>query len=172
MTTKYIFANKPEFNSRFWVSAKTFVKTKKGEKMKKNLKIWARASCVISGLAIIGDNVIIHPHCVIYDDVEIGDGCKIQAKVFIPNGITIGNNCFIGPGVIFTNDKNPPSNHAGWSKIIIGDNVSIGAGSIILPGVIISKNAMIGAGSVVTKNIPTGEVWMGNPAKFYKMRAK
>ena len=41
----------------------------------------------------------------------------------------------------------------------------LGAGSTILPGIEIGENAMVGAGSVFTKNIPSGEVWAGNPAK-------
>lgn len=52
--------------------------------------------------------------------------------------------------------------------IIIGDNVYIGVNSIILPGVLIEDNVIIGAGSVVTKNIPKGSVYAGNPAKFIK----
>lgn len=54
--------------------------------------------------------------------------------------------------------------------IIIGDDVFIGANSIILKGVTIGDNAVIGAGSVVSKDVPTGEIWAGNPAK--KIRAR
>ena len=45
---------------------------------------------------------------------------------------------------------------------------SIGAGTTILPGLVIGENAMIGAGSVVTKSVPAGEIWVGNPAKFLR----
>lgn len=56
--------------------------------------------------------------------------------------------------------------------IRIGNNVTIGAGSIILPGVEIGDNVMIGAGAIVAKNtkIGSGEIWTGNPAKFLKRR--
>ncbi len=57
------------------------------------------------------------------------------------------------------------------SSVKIGDNVFIGAGSIILPGVIIGDNVIIGAGSIVTHSIPDGEVWCGNPAHFIKKTA-
>ena len=52
--------------------------------------------------------------------------------------------------------------------IVVGDNSILYFGCIILKGVIIGKNCKIGAGSVVTKNVPSGEVWVGNPAKLIK----
>ena len=110
-----------------------------------------------------GDNCIIHSHVWIGDEVIIGHSCRIQAFAFLPTGVELKNNVFIGPHVCFTNDKNPPSDK--WLKTIVEDDVSIGAGSVILPGIRIGKGAKIGAGSVVTKNIPAGEVWVGNPAK-------
>jgi acetyltransferase-like isoleucine patch superfamily enzyme len=54
------------------------------------------------------------------------------------------------------------------AEIVIGDDVFIGANSIILKGVSIGNMSIIGAGSVVTKNIPQGEIWAGNPAKSLK----
>ena len=136
--------------------------------MRKNLKIWKPELCNISDDAVIGDDVIIHPMTNIYADVKIGDRCKIQAGVFIPNGITIGNDVFVAPGVFMANDKYPPSNHQGWEKTFIEDEVSIGIGSIIMPGITIGRGSIIGAGSLVTKNIPEGEIWMGSPAKYFK----
>ncbi len=118
----------------------------------------------------IGENTIIHSHVWIGEKVIIGDFCKIQAFSYIPDGVTIGNYVFIGPGVIFTNDKNPPSYGKGWQETIVEDNVSIGANATILPGLILKKGCFIGAGSVVTKNIAPDEIWYGNPAKFVKYR--
>ena len=51
---------------------------------------------------------------------------------------------------------------------VIGDDASIGSGSVILCGIVIGAGAMIGAGAVVTKSIPPGEIWVGNPAKFLR----
>jgi len=53
-------------------------------------------------------------------------------------------------------------------KTLIKKGASIGANSTILAGITIGENAMIGAGSVVTKSVPAGEVWFGNPAKFIR----
>ena len=51
---------------------------------------------------------------------------------------------------------------------IVKKSASVGAGSTILCGITIGENAMIGAGSVVTKDVPAGELWFGNPAKFVR----
>jgi acetyltransferase-like isoleucine patch superfamily enzyme len=110
-----------------------------------------------------GHGGVIHAYTWIGDDVVIGDNVSVQAFVFIPNGVTIGDNVFLGPRVTFTNDKHPPS--PDWSETIVEDNVSIGAGAIILPGITLGKGCKIGAGSVVTKSVPSNEVWCGNPAK-------
>jgi acetyltransferase-like isoleucine patch superfamily enzyme len=53
-----------------------------------------------------------------------------------------------------------------YGRIRIGDNCFIGAHSMILPGVTIGNNSIVAAGSIVTKSIPTGEVWGGVPAKY------
>lgn len=113
----------------------------------------------------IGENCTIHSHVWIGDRVNIGNNVRIQAFSFIPNGVRIANNVFIGPHVCFTNDKYPPSDGSLWEPIIVGEGASIGANATILPGVTIGRGARIGAGSVVTKDVPEGETWVGNPAK-------
>lgn len=95
---------------------------------------------------------------------NIGHRCKIQTGVSIPPGWTIGNDVFIGPGARFANDKH----HSIKSDFIpdlgvIEDGANIGLGALILP-VRIGKGAVIGAGAVVTKDVPSGETWVGNPA--------
>lgn len=82
--------------------------------------------------------------------------------------ITIGDDVTFGPGVrVLAHDAS--MHHAlGYTKIapvVIGDNVFIGAGSIVLPGVSIGSNVIIGAGSIVTKDVPEGRVYAGNPAR-------
>jgi UDP-2-acetamido-3-amino-2,3-dideoxy-glucuronate N-acetyltransferase len=96
---------------------------------------------------------------------KVGKNCKIQTFVSIPSGVIIGDNVFIGPAVTFTNDKYPNAGDI-WEQAntIVEDNVSIGANSTILP-VRLGKGCKIGAGSVVTKDVPSGELWYGNPAR-------
>jgi acetyltransferase-like isoleucine patch superfamily enzyme len=102
----------------------------------------------------------------IEEGVTIGDYCKIKPHVFIPTGVRIADEVFIGPNVSFTNDKYPRSK--GEWKLIrtnVKKGASIGANSVILPGVTIGANAIIGAGSVVTRNVPDGATFCGNPAR-------
>ena len=90
------------------------------------------------------------------------------------NGIIIGNNVQIGPGVSLISANHNFQNydlHIESSPIIIGNNVWIGANSVILPGVIIGENVIIGAGSIVTKNIPENSIAFGNPCKVVKEKS-
>jgi len=128
----------------------------------------------------IGDNCKIGTFVEVQEGVVIGSNCKISSHTFICEGVTIGDNCFVGHGVIFINDNYPRSvNKSGnlstksdWKDqlvyINIGYNVSIGSNSTILGNVTIGDDSIIGAGSVVTKNVPTGQIWAGNPARMIR----
>lgn len=116
----------------------------------------------------IGKGCTIHVLVWIGNNVVIGNRVKIQAFCFIPDGVTIEDDVFIGPHVCFTNDKRPPSYGKHWAKILVKKGARIGANATILPGIEIGENSLIGAGSVVTKNIPKGETWVGNPARKIK----
>lgn len=93
-----------------------------------------------------------------------------------PFFISIGNNVCISFGVTFLTHDAGVHVYEKWlsngekiykyGKITIGNNCFIGCKSILLPGITIGDNCVIGAGSVVTKDIPSGEVWAGNPAHF------
>ena len=89
--------------------------------------------------------------------------------------VTIGNNVFIGPNVGIYTAAHPVSvelrnNDLEFGKKIkIGNNVWIGGNVCILPGVTIGDNVTIGAGSVVTKDIPSNVTAFGNPCKVYKI---
>lgn len=124
--------------------------------------------CVILENCKIGDNCNICAHVLIENDVKIGNNVTIKSGVQIWNGIDIEDNVFVGPNVTFTNDLYPRSKQhlEKYPRILIRKGASIGANATLLPGITIGTNAMIGAGSVVTKDIPSGELWCGNPAKF------
>lgn len=138
--------------------------------------------------ANIPQSTNIWQFCVVFPDAKIGENCNICANVLIENDVTIGNNVTvksgvqlwdgiivednvcIGPNATFTNDIFPRSKNPDWKlqKTIIKKGASIGANATILCGVTIGENAMIGAGSVVTKDVPAGQIWVGNPAHFIR----
>ena len=98
-------------------------------------------------------------------------------SIYCVNKIIIGRYCNFGGNVsIWDTDFHPldfaerrnPLQIAKSAPVIIGDDVFVGANSLILKGVLIGDRSIIGAGSVVTKNIPCDEVWAGNPAKFIR----
>jgi maltose O-acetyltransferase len=119
-------------------------------------------------------------------NIYIGDNCEINMNcTFLDdNRIQIGDHALIAPNVqIYTAFH--PTNAAerfGSPKadgsfafcktitapVLIGDNVWIGGGAIILPGAVIGNNVVIGAGSVVTKNIPDNKVAAGNPCRVIR----
>lgn len=136
----------------------------------------------------IGENTNIWQFCVVFPEARIGTGCNICAYVLIENEVVVGNdvtvksgvqlwdgvtledNVFVGPNVTFTNDLLPRSKNPDWklSKTVVKKGASIGANATIICGITIGEGAMIGAGSVVTKDVPAGEIWVGNPAKFLR----
>lgn len=130
------------------------------------VKIYSPHLSNISGKSKIGEATVIHSHVAIHDDVVIGRKCKIQSFAFICNGVEIEDEVFIGPHVCFTNDKHPKA-QGDWElkKTIVKTGANIGANSTILPGIILGENCTIGAGSVVTKDVPANETWAGNPAR-------
>lgn len=100
----------------------------------------------------------------------IGNNVTIKCNVQVWNGVTLEDNVMVGSNVSFTNDMYPRSKNKDrkFLKTRVCRGASIGAGSVILPGLTIGEGAMIGAGSVVTKDIPEKELWVGNPARFVR----
>ena len=140
----------------------------KSNNIGKNTNIWQ--FCVVFPDAKIGDNCNICTNVLIENDVVIGNNVTVKCGVQLWDGVTLEDNVFIGPNVTFTNDLFPRSklHPKEYLKTIIKKGASIGANSTIVCGHTIGENAMIGAGSVVTKDVPTGEVWYGNPARFIR----
>lgn len=105
----------------------------------------------------------------------VGKDFKCMGEVIIDPShcwhITIGNNVTLAPRVhILAHDTSTKLflDYTRVSNVTIGDNVFVGAGTIVLPGVSIGNNVVIGAGSVVSHDIPDGCVAVGNPAKVVK----
>ena len=126
--------------------------------------------CVVFPEAKIGDNCNICANVLIENEVTVGNNVTVKSGVQLWDGITVEDDVFIGPNATFTNDLFPCSKNLDWklSKTIIKKGASIGANATILCGITIGEKAMIGAGSVVTKDVPEGELWVGNPAHFVR----
>ncbi len=120
----------------------------------------------------VGSHSFVGPFVEIQKGAKIGKHCKIQSHSFICDMATIGDHCFVGHGVMFVNDDFKSGGPAGgdrslWKPIEIGNQVSIGSNSTILP-VKICDGCVIGAGSVVTKNLTAKGVYAGNPAMLIR----
>ena len=117
--------------------------------------------CSIGALAHIGRNI------------TLGDGCRIQGGACIADGCVLGDGVFVGPNATMLNDKYPPSRNPNkWAPVKIGSKAVIGGGATVLPGVTVGENAVLAAGSTLTKDLPSDEVWAGNPAKLLMSRAE
>ncbi len=107
----------------------------------------------------------------------IGERTYISSHSYICPGVTIGNDTFIAHGVMFTNDlfvdspdwKSPLEKQFVLRKTVVGNSVRIGSGAVILP-VKIGDGAIIGAGAVVTRDVPAGTTYSGNPARVMPAR--
>jgi len=120
----------------------------------------------------IGSNTLIGTNTVIDGNVIIGEDVSIQTGVYIPLYSKIGNNVFMGPFSKLTNDKYMMRKEFVLVGPNIEDNVSLGANSVILPGITLKKGTIVGAGSVVTKNTNENDIVIGNPAKLLKKKPK
>lgn len=108
--------------------------------------------------------------------ILIGDNCYFNHNCSITSldKITIGNNCMFGNNVIIVDHNHliKADNIAGdefeKAEVKIGNNVWIGANTVILQGVEIGENSVVAAGAVVTENIGSKEIWGGVPAKKIK----
>lgn len=115
----------------------------------------------------IGDDCVLGQNVYIANNIIIGDKVKIQNNVSLYEGVLCESDVFIGPSAVFTNVINPRSaveRKSEYKKTILKKGCSIGANATILCGVTIGAYAFIGAGAVVTKDIPSFALVVGNPS--------
>lgn len=128
--------------------------------------------CQIGNDTKIGAFVEIQKHAI------VGNRCKISSHTFICEGVVIEDAVFVGHGVTFINDSYPRATNsdgglqseADWKvePTRVKRGASIGSGSTILSKVVIGENAIVGAGSVVTRDVPANAIVAGNPARILR----
>lgn len=135
-------------------------------------------------LGACGERVFLSPLCSLWSEhlLRLGDDVHIHAftHIFAGGGVTIGNGTMISAGCLIssvTHPKKSTERHRHdlvyadaddpplCQPVVLGRNVWLGMGAIILPGVTIGDHAIVGAGAVVTKDVPEKTVVVGNPAR-------
>jgi acetyltransferase-like isoleucine patch superfamily enzyme len=126
----------------------------------------------------IGDDTKIGAFVEIQKNSKIGKNCKVSSHTFICEGVTLEDGVFVGHGVVFINDSYPRATteegqlqtEQDWKveKTLVKARASIGSGCTILSKIVIGENAIVGAGSVVTKDVPKDTIVAGNPARVLR----
>lgn len=132
---------------------------------------------LIADLATIRENVqigeknIIGRGTTIENFCKVGNNCKIQTNVYLTAYSEIEDSVFIAPCVTTSNDNYAARSKERFGKfkgVTVKKGGRIGAGAVILPGKIIHEDGFVAAGSVVTKDVETAKIVVGNPAKVFR----
>jgi maltose O-acetyltransferase len=135
-------------------------------------------SLLVELLGTVGEDAYVKPPLF----VDYGENLHIGPRTFVNYNltaldvatITIGADCQLGPGVQLLTPTHPVEPEPRRDKleaalpIVLGDNVWLGGGVIVCPGVTIGDNTVVGAGAVVTKDLPANVVAVGNPARVVR----
>ena len=137
-----------------------------GVKIGAGTKIWhfshIMSGCVIGEGCNLGQNVVVSP------EVILGKNVKVQNNVSIYTGVVCQDDVFLGPSMVFTNVINPRSaikRKEEYMRTVVGKGATIGANATIVCGTNIGNFAFIGAGTVVTREVPSYALIVGNPGK-------
>ncbi len=139
---------------------------------------------------ILGENVIIHDHCVLYcagqapeyrqggriiigNHVELAWGCILHgggAQIILRDFAIIGAGAVLVSEMYSYRDPSRPARFQTklMGDIVVEENATIGANAVVLPGVTVGRSAIVGAGAVVTRDVPSFSVAVGVPARVIK----
>lgn len=129
-----------------------------------NIDARIEPGAIIRDKVTIGKNAVIMMGAVINIGAEIGEGTMVDMNAVVGARGKLGKNVHLGAGAVVAGVLEPPSK----SPCEIGDDVLIGANSVILEGVKVGKGSVIAAGSIVIEDVPEGVVAGGTPAKILK----
>lgn len=117
----------------------------------------------------IGDNTVVGNGVAIEGNCTIGDNVTFQSMAGIGEFSMIGDGAFIGPKATLLNDRYPPDRISKLRGPVIEENAVIGALAIVLPGITIGRGSAVAAGSVVTRDVPSGVLAIGSPARIREL---
>ena len=128
--------------------------------------------------ASIGANCNVGDHCFVESGALVGDNVTIKNGNMLWEGIVLEDGVFVGPAVIFTNDRYPRSPLTGRAAdrydsrewllpTLVKRGATLGAGSILLPGIVVGEFSMVAAGAVVTRDVPPHALVVGNPNRIH-----
>ena len=120
---------------------------------KKHLLNIVHPSSFLCNTVTMGQGNFISSNVVVNAFATIGDFCILNSSSTVEHECVINDGVHIAPGAVLA------------GNVKIGENSFVGANSVVKQGLNIGKNVIIGAGSVVLRDIPDGQVWIGNPAK-------
>lgn len=115
-------------------------------------------SAVISPSARIGPGTVIMPGAIVGAACRIGSGVIVNTAAHIDHDGNVGDYCHIGPGCHIA------------GNVTLQEGAFLGVGASIIPQVQIGQWSIAGAGTTVLRDIPDGEIWAGNPARYLKSR--
>ena len=147
-----------------------------------------RSHTVIYAGTVIGNNFQCGHHVLIRNDCQIGVGVsigsgsvlehhiqleeavRIHSQAFICEYSIIKHHAWVGPNVVFTNSKYPQyeASKDHLEGVTVSPYAKVGANATLLPGVTIGEKALVGAGSVVTQDVASNTIVVGNPATYLK----
>ncbi|HOZ13159.1 MAG TPA: acyltransferase [Tenuifilaceae bacterium] len=137
-----------------------------GSEVGRGTKIWhfshIMTGCVIGENCNIGQNVVVSP------GVTLGKNVKVQNNVSIYTGVICDDDVFLGPSMVFTNVINPRSavnRKSEYMKTHVKKSATIGANATIVCGITLGEYSFVGAGAVVTKDVKSYALVVGNPSR-------
>lgn len=149
----------------------------------RQLKVDANIQMIKPTLFTIGNHVKLYAggHYITSSKggLQIGDHTHVGRNTVLSGngGIKIGTHCAISSNVLVYSVSNdfkrtdvPIVEQHKKAAVTIGNNVLLGAGCVVLPGITIGDNAVVGAGAIVSKDVPSGAIVAGNPMKVIRTR--
>jgi acetyltransferase-like isoleucine patch superfamily enzyme len=127
-------------------------------------------SCVRERVCV-GDDVVLGRGSLIENDTTVGAMTRIQADAYITAYSTLEEHVFVAPCVVTTNDNfmgRTERRHELMKGPTIRRGARVGGGAVLCPGVEIGEEAFVGAGAVVTKDVPSRALVVGNPARVVR----